>query len=210
MRSFFEKVLVVIIALDLAPQAFGQWEVGAFAGAGASRINTDMQYVASRGEYQVVDKRFSWALGATVSHSIVMNAHFRTGLIWSAFAGHDELWIRENLTSEEDRKLNYLHVPLLVDFEFHRIRIGAGCQLGILTHAWGSFTDHDPWMVGSPNDQSYTTDQLGLKEMDLGLVAEAGYGITARIEAGVRYYYSMHDIKDHSDGIRAPLSPEQR
>lgn len=209
MRYLPRLAMALAASLLSVPGAFCQWQLQAVGGAGASRLTTDLSAVTSRGEFQVVDRRLSWTIGARASHSITDQLAFSSGLIWSAFYGHNEHWVLGNLAQERDYALHYLYVPLLIHFQWHRARLGAGSQSGIPVLGRITYTDRNAWMgYGMPDHQS-STNNVDLLRMDIGLVAEAGYGITKKLEAGIRYYRGMRDVRDHSDGIMAPLYTEQ-
>lgn len=208
MRGVWARTTILTTALLLSTlSANGQWEVRALAGAGLSRFNTDMHLAHGRDETQAVQHRFSWLLGATAAHSITDKLAFSSGLCWSAFNGNNELWVRGNLAQEQQWQLQYLYLPLMVHFRWRGARAGAGYQLGIPVASSITFTDHNAWM-GMP-DQRSSTHRLDLLRADAGIVAEAGYDLGKKFGVGLRYYRGLSDIKDHSDGLMAPLYPEQ-
>ncbi|MCC7503289.1 MAG: hypothetical protein IT229_12215, partial [Flavobacteriales bacterium] len=59
------------------------------------------------------------------------------------------------------------------------------------------------------DDKITETKELGLKHTDFGVVGEFGYRISDPMDIGIRYYYGLQDIKDHTDGIQWPLYSEQ-
>ncbi len=199
---------IAVAALLLpATQARGQWEVRAMGGPGLSRINTQMHLARGRDEAQVVQHRFSWLLGATATHPIMDKLDISSGLLWSAFNGNNELWIRGNLTQEQQWRIQFLYLPLMVHFRWRSAHIGAGYQYGIPVAGTITFTDHNAWMGMA--DQQTSTHDLGLLRADMGVVAEAGYDPGKKIGAGLRYSRGLADIKDHSDGLIDPLYTEQ-
>ena len=172
-------------------------------GGGAGRIRTNLFPLDSRGEYQVVSYRPSWMAGAVALHPLSTHVAFRTGLYWSFISGHDEYWMKGQLYAEADRRIHYLCLPLLVQVEFHGVHLAAGYRAGFALHEDGTFITHNE------EDDLYTTENLGLKRLDMGLAAELGYRVSDRIDLGIDYYYGVRDIKDHSDGYLSPLMNEQ-
>jgi hypothetical protein len=202
------KTFVVAVAqLFVLSSCCGQWRVDILAGGGTGRIRTDLYPIESRGEYQVVERRPSLFLGFTAGHTISGPLSFSTGLNWTMISGHDEYWIRGYRVSVSDRKVQYLYAPLIVSFEFHRMRIGGGYQLGVPIHGSGDFSQNYSWL--GPDDRTYSTDDLGLRKVDLGVVGELAYRPLDRVTICARYYYGLQDVKDHSDWEMSPLWNEQ-
>ncbi len=188
--------------------AQGQWEVGVLAGAGTGRMNTDLWPATGRGEYQVVDRRFSWLLGASATHKLSGPLSFSTGLYWSFIAGHDEYWQQDVKIMATDRQVHYLYVPLMVQLDLGRFRFGAGYQLG--TPVVGSGTFHTyAYANGLGGSSTTETNDLLLKPTDFGTVGELGLRFSDRMALGIRYYYGLQNVKDPSDGYLAPLMNEQ-
>ncbi len=199
---------IAVAALLLpAAHARGQWEVRAMGGPGLSRINTRMHMALGRDEAQAVHHRFSWLLGATATHPITDKLAFGTGLCFSAFNGNNELWIRGNLAQEQQHRLQYMYLPLMVHFRWQGVHAGAGYQFGVPVGCTITYTSHNGWMGMA--DQQFSTHDQALLRADMGVVAEAGYDPGKKIGAGLRYSRGLADIRDHSDGLIDPLYTEQ-
>ncbi|MBS1547573.1 MAG: PorT family protein [Bacteroidetes bacterium] len=207
MRSVNPITILVAALLFPSAHALGQWEVRAYGGAGLSRLNTQMHLAQGRDEAQTVQYRFSWLLGATAAHPITDKLTFGSGLCWSAFNGHNELRIRGNLTQEQQWELQYVYLPLMINFRWQGVHVGAGYQFGVPVANTIAFTDHNAWM-GMADSRS-STHRLDLLRTDMGVVAEAGYAFGGKVGAGIRYYRGLCDIKDHSDGMMDPYYTEQ-
>ena len=110
---------------------------------------------------------------------------------------------------EADREIHYLCLPLLVQFELHGFHLAAGYRAGFAVFEHGTFVTYNEWMGFGQEDVTYTTDDLGLRRLDMGLATELGYRVSDRIDLGMHYYYGVRDIKDHSDGFLSPLMNEQ-
>lgn len=197
-----------MLAVLFVSAAHAQWNIRITGGAGLSRMNTDLSPVTSRGEFQVVDRCFSWMLAGSATHKVTGRLSFTTGLYWSFIAGHDEYWIQNVKVQEADRRVHYLSLPMMVHVEFGRFRFGAGYQLATPIVASGTFYTY-PYANGFGEYSATETKKLGLKHTDIGVVGELGYHISDQIDVGAHYYYGLQDVKDHSDGIRSPLHNEQ-
>ena len=198
---------LVGLLLSMA-SAQAQWEVRVLAGGGNGRMRTDLYPATSRGEYQVVDRRFSWLLGGSATHKLSGPLSFSTGLYWSFIAGHDEYWQQDVKIRATDRQVHYLYVPLIVQLDLGRFRFGAGYQLG--TPVVGSGTFHTyPYANGLGEFSTTETNDLLLKPTDFGVVGELGLLLSDRMALGIRYYYGLQNVKDPSDGVRSPLMNEQ-
>lgn len=198
---------VVGLLISMAP-ARAQWDMGLQLGAGVGRINTDLYPATSRGEYQVVDGRYSWLFGVSAAHKLSGPVSFSTGLYWSFIAGHDEYWSQGVKIMEADRQVHYLYLPLVVRATIGRFGFGAGYQLGTPLIERGTFTRY-PYANGFGEYSSQQVSDLVLERTDFGVVGELGFRISDRIGSGVRYYYGLQNIKDPSDGYRSPLMNEQ-
>ncbi len=188
--------------------AQAQWEVRVLAGGGTGRMRTDLYPATSRGEYQVVDRRFSCLLGGSATHKLSGPLSFSTGLYWSFIAGHDEYWQQDVKIMATDRQVHYLYVPLMVQLDLGRFRFGAGYQLG--TPVVGSGTFHTyPYANGWGEYSTKEYSDLALTPTDFGAVGELGLRFSDRMALGIRYYYGLQNVKDPSDGIRSPLMNEQ-
>ena len=188
--------------------AQGQWEVGVLVGAGTGRMNTDLWPATGRGEYQVVDRRFSWLLGGSATHKLSGPLSFSTGLYWSFIAGHDEYWQQDVKIRATDRQVHYLNVPLIVQLDLGRFRFGAGYQLGTPFMESGTFHTY-PYANGWGEYSNKEYSDLALTRTDFGAVGELGLRFSDRMALGIRYYYGLQNVKDPSDGIRSPLMNEQ-
>ena len=111
MLGYFGRSLGLFAGSLMACCVYGQWEYGAYGGFGYSKVNTEKYPATGRGEYQEVESRSSWSIGATISHPITERLSFSTGLVWSYFAGRNESGGRGAVWLEEQWKLNYLYVP---------------------------------------------------------------------------------------------------
>jgi hypothetical protein len=200
------SVLAALLLASTPLQA--QWELGVQAGAGTGRINTDLFPATSRGEYQVVDQRFSWLLGVTATHKLSGILGFSSALYWSSIGGHDEYWSRGVKITTSDRRIHYLCIPLLLRADIGRFGFGLGYQLGTPVAQKGTFNRY-PYADGSGYLTTQETNDLNLKRTDFGVVGELSFRITDRIGAGARYYYGLQNIKDPSDGYIAPWMNEQ-
>jgi hypothetical protein len=209
MAAFFFRAAMLVGSVFLGHESAGQWEVRVLAGGGLGQIRTELYPATSRGEYQVVDRRFSWLLGGSATHKLSGPLSFSTGLYWSFIAGHDEYWQQDRKFLVEDRQVHYLCLPMMVNVEVHRFHLGAGYQLATPLIESGTFAYYySVWGVGL-EDKIIDTKDLGLKHTDLGVLGEFGYRISDRMDIGARYYYGLQDIKDHTDGTRSPLMNEQ-
>lgn len=209
MTRVLKRYLWFLSLLLLHLGAHAQWEVRAFAGGGSGQIRTDLYPVTSRGEFQVVDRRFSWLVGGSAKHKLSGPLSFSTGLHWSFIAGHDEYWQQDRKFRVQDRRVHYLCLPMMVNVDVHRFRLGAGYQLATPLIESGTVSYYySIWGVGL-EDKIIDTKELGLKCTDFGVVGEFDYQITDRMGVGARYYYGLQDIKDHSDGMLWPLMNEQ-
>lgn len=204
--SFFVLLFAAAVPCNLRAQDF--WEVRILAGGGIGKMETDLHPTVSRGDRQVVDVRSSWILGGRVSHPVSGPLSLSIGVHWSHIAGHDEYWSQGKKIEEEDRQVHYLCLPMLVQVAFHRIHLGAGYQLALPLTGSGKFHSY-PYANGYGRDVVYVAKDLGLKALDMGLVVEATYHFSDRIDAGVRYFHGVQDMKDHSDGILFPLLNRQ-
>jgi hypothetical protein len=200
------SVLAALLMASTPLQA--QWELGVQAGAGTGRINTDLFPATSRGEYQVVDQRFSWLLGVTATHKLSGVLGFSSALYWSSIGGHDEYWSQGVKITTSDRRIHYLCIPLLLRADIGRFGFGLGYQLGTPVAQKGTFNRY-PYADGSGYLTTQETNDLILKRTDFGVVGELSFRITDRMGAGLRYYYGLQNIKDPSDGYRSPLMNEQ-
>lgn len=204
-RSYIMGLAASLVAV--APLQ-AQWEVGLQAGAGTGRINTDLFPATSRGDYQVVDQRFSWLLGGSATHKLSGPLSFSTGLYWSFIAGHDEYWSQDVKIIEADREVHYLCIPMLVQLDLGRFRFGAGYQMGAPLVESGTFNRY-PYANGFGEYSTQETKDLHLKAMDFGALGELSFRIADRMRAGVRYYCGLQNIKDPSDAYISPLMNEQ-
>jgi hypothetical protein len=100
--------LVGLLLTVVSAQA--QWEVRVLTGGGAGRMRTDLYPATSRGEYQVVDRRFSWLLGGSAIHKLSGPLSFSTGLFWSFIAGHDEYWSQDVKIMATDGQVHAQHL----------------------------------------------------------------------------------------------------
>lgn len=190
-------------------QAEAQWEVRVLAGGGAGRMRTDLFVTTSRGDYQVVDSRFSWLVGGSVTHKLSGPLSFSTGLFWSYIASHDEHWSQGKMIRYRDQQVHYLALPMVVQVEVWRLRLGAGYQLSTPLGGSGTYANLYSAYGFGLEDQIYEYDDLGLKPVDMGVVGELEYRISDRLDAGGRLYYGLLDAKDHSDGFMFPQMNEQ-
>ena len=198
-----------LVCLTLLPVSlFGQWELGVMAGGGAGRIRTDLYPATSRGEYQVVDHRFTWCVGGTLSHALSRLLQFSTGLHWSFIAGHDEHWHPGVMIRSTDRAAHYLCLPMMVDVSLWRFRIGTGFQVATPLIERGTFRTF-PSANGYGTPTSEEVDDIGLKHTDFGAVASIDIQLTKLTQAGLRYYHGLQDVKDHTDGLISPLMNQQ-
>lgn len=199
---------LTLLLIALAPLQ-AQWEVGVQAGAGTGRINTDVFAATSRGEYQVMDQRPSWAAGIWAVHPISGKLVFTTGLHWSSVGGHDEHWQRGYLARSNDHRYHFLSVPMLVQVEFGKFRLGGGYRFGIPLGGRTTYTQHAWEFSLYEHDVVSSTNSPLLEWADMGFVAEASFRGPSQLEFGLRYYRGLLDIRDHSDGFMALLFPEQ-
>lgn len=205
-RSYIMGLTASLLAV--APLQ-AQWEVGLQAGVGTGRINTDLFPATSRGEYQVVHQRPSWSAGARATHPISGRLLFSTGLHWTSIGGHDEHWQRSYLSRSTDHRYHFLSVPLLVQLELGKFRLGGGYRFGIPLGGRVTYTQHAWEFSWNQQDVVSSTNSPLLEWADMGFVAESSFRGPARLEFGLRYYRGLLDIRDHSDGFMAPVYPEQ-
>ncbi|MBL0035100.1 MAG: PorT family protein [Flavobacteriales bacterium] len=206
--AFFCHAAILVGSVFSGQEAIAQWEVRVLAGGGAGQMRTDLNPTTSRGDYQVVDSRFSWLLGGSATHKLSGPLSFSTGLYWSFIAGHDEYWSRDVKTSAVDRQVHYLCLPMMVHVDFGRFRFGAGYQLATPLMESGTFYAY-PYANGLGEYGTVETKELNLKPTDFGVVGELGFRIADRMEVGARYYYGLQNVKDPRDGYTSPLMNEQ-
>jgi len=204
-RSYIMGLAASLLAV--APLQ-AQWEVGLQAGAGSGRINTDLFPATSRGEYQVLEQRFSWLIGGSVTHKLYGPLSFSTGMYWSFIAGHDEYWSQEVKIMAADRQIHYLCLPMVVQLNLGRFGVGVGYQLGTPLVERGTF-NRFPFANGHGESSTQETNDLYLKRTDFGALGELRFRITDRMTSGIRYYFGLQNIKDPGDGYRSPLMNEQ-
>lgn len=198
----------ILLCLALLPaMALGQWQVSIFGGAGLGRMPTDLMPVTSRGESQEVVFGPGWIAGGLVSHVLSRPLRFTTGIHWACISGRDEYWVRGMMVNSADRRVGYVALPMLVEADAWRVRLGVGMQAGILTIQYGRFTQDQ--LFGPYPGKEYETNDLGLRRIDVGLVAQLRVGLGHRWSVGLRYYRGLVDIKDHSDLHLSPLWTEQ-
>jgi len=178
------------------------------AGGGLGQMRTNLFPATSRGEYQVVDHRFSWFLGGSAAHKFSGPLSFSTGLYWSRIAGHDEYWQQDKMIREADRQVHYLCLPMMVHVSLHGFQFGAGYQLGVPVVQSGTFSTY-PFANGFGNSSIQETNDLVLTRTDMGVVGELGHLLSDRFDLGVRYYRSLQSVKDPRDGYSSPLYNEQ-
>ena len=211
MSSFithFCRAVAVIATIFSLENGQAQWEVNLHAGGGLGQLRTDLYPATSRGEYQVVDRRFSWLLGGSAAHKLSGPLSFSTGLYWSFISGHDEYWSQDVKIMATDRQVHYLYLPLMIQLDLGRFRFGAGYQLG--TPLVGSGTFHTyPYANGLGEYSTKEYNDLALTPTDFGAVGEFSFRISDRMGSGFRYYYGLQNVKDPSDGYRSPLMTEQ-
>jgi hypothetical protein len=198
-----------LFSLALLPAVvFGQWEASVFGGVGLGRLPTDLRPATGRGESQKVFFGPGWAAGVAVSHALSKPLRFTTGLHWACISGRDEYWLQGGfLWSSAERRLGYAVLPMLLEAEAGRFRLGGGFQLGLLALQHGRFTYDLRYLPDSY--QEFETNDLGLRRFDIGVAAQASVLISPRWRVGLRYYRGLSDIKDHSDMYLSPLWTEQ-
>ena len=108
-----------------------------------------------------------------------------------------------------DQQVHYLALPMVVQVEVWRLRLGAGYQLSTPLGGSGTYANLYSTYGFGLEDQIYEYDDLGLKPVDMGVVGELEYRISDRLDAGGRLYYGLLDAKDHSDGFMFPQMNEQ-
>lgn len=198
----------ILLCLTLLPaMALGQWEVSAFGGAGLGRLPTDLSPVTSRGESQEVHYGPGWIAGGQFSHALSRPFRFTTGIHWACISGRDEYWLQDHMWSSAERRLGYAVLPMLLEAEAGRFRLGGGFQLGVLALQHGRFTYNPRYQPDAYEE--FETDDLGLRRFDIGVAAQASVLIAQRWRLGLRYYRGLSDIKDHSDWHLSPLWTEQ-
>lgn len=199
---------VILFGLLFMPVVvLGQWDVSVFGGAGLGRLPTDLMPVTSRGEFQEVHSGPSWSAGLAVRHVISAPLHFATGIHWTSMSGRDEYWLRGFMVSSAERRLSYVSLPMLLELDLWRLRMGGGFQVGYLVAQQGWFIQDLTFLSGPYTETS--TQELGLRDFDIGLVGRISFMLTPRWEAGIRFYRGMTDIKDHTDGYLSPLWTQQ-
>jgi len=206
--AFFFRAAMLVGSVFSGYEAAAQWEVRVLAGGGAGRMRTDLYPATSRGDYQVVDSRFSWLLGGSATHKLSGPLSFSTGLYWSFIAGHDEYWQQDVKIRATDRQVHYLCLPMLVQVDLGRIRLGAGYQLATPLVESGTFYTY-PYANGLGEYSTKEYKELNLKTTDFGVVGELSCHVTDRMGLGLRYYYGLQNVKDPSDGYTSPLMNEQ-
>lgn len=206
--AFFFRAAMLVGSVFSGREAVAQWEVRVLAGGGAGQMRTDLYPATSRGEYQVVDRRFSWLLGGSATHKLSGPLSFSTGLYWTFIAGHDEYWQQDVKIRATDRQVHYLYVPMMVQVDLGRFRFGAGYQLGTPLVESGTFNTY-PYADGSGEYSTKEYKDLVLTPTDFGALGELGFRFADRMEVGARYYYGLQNVKDPSDGYRSPLRNEQ-
>jgi hypothetical protein len=209
MNAQLLKVSLIWSVLGPGTEGFCQWELHAWGGLGTGLVRTEYAIVESRGERQSAERQVAWSVGTDASHSITEKLTFRTGIVASSFGGQAGYWARDLLWEEQEWRVHYLYVPLLVRFNFHRAYAGAGYQLGIPIQGSSTGTFYGPYASGTLSAVHYGSDMKSLLKTDIGVVAEAGYAVTERIDAGLRYNKGLRDIRAHTDGVKDPLYTEQ-
>lgn len=109
--------------------------------------------------------------------------------------------------SSAERRLGYAVLPMLLEAEAGRFRLGGGFQLGVLALQHGRFTYNPRYQPDAYEE--FETDDLGLRRFDIGVAAQASVLIAQRWRLGLRYYRGLSDIKDHTDWHLSPLWTEQ-
>ena len=197
----------IALASLLTGEVIGQWDVRIVGGGGFGRIRSDESPITSRGEYQVVEVRPSFLLGASLGHKIAGPLHFSIGMHWAMLRGHDEYWIVDYKYSEADRRIHYVCVPMLAQFVFRGVHVGLGYQLGVPFSEYGTGSTY--YSAFGLEDVSYNSRRLGIKKTDLGVVAEVGYHVSDHFGLSARFYHGLQNIKDPSDGMAGELYTQQ-
>ncbi len=109
--------------------------------------------------------------------------------------------------SSAERRLGYAVLPMLLEAEAGRFRLGGGFQLGVLALQHGRFTYNPRYQPDAYEE--FETDDLGLRRFDIGVAAQASVLIAQRWRLGLRYYRGLSDIKDHTDWHLSQLWTEQ-
>lgn len=199
----------LLLGLYLLPAlVMGQWEASVLGGAGLGRLPTDLGPATGRGESQKVLFGPGWTAGVAMSHALSKPLRFTTGLHWACISGRDEHWLSGGfLWSSAERRLGYAVLPMLLEAEAGRFRLGGGFQLGVLAVQHGRFTYDLRYQPDAY--QEYETNDLGLRRTDIGVAAQASVLMAPRWRVGLRYYRGLSDIKDQSDMHLSPLWTEQ-
>lgn len=136
------RIIVTWVGLLLMGSVAAQWEVQTFAGAGLSRMRTDLRPAVSRGEFQEVGHRTGWILGIAASHPLSGPLSFATGLNWSSYTGHEEHWIRGYKAYEGDRRVHYIGLPMMVRAGWCGVYFGLDTQVSVYMAGEGTFTTY--------------------------------------------------------------------
>ena len=205
--AHFSRLFAIALTSLLTGEVIGQWDARIVAGGGFGRIRSDESPLPNRGEYQVVEVRPSFLLGASLGHKIAGPLNFSIGMHWVMLNGHDEYWILDYKYSEADRRIHYVFVPMLAQFVFHGVHLGLGYQLGVPFSEHGAFATY--YSAYGLEDVYSSTRRLGIKKTDIGVVVEGGYHLTGRFDLAARYYHGLQNIKDPKDGTTGQLYTEQ-
>ena len=152
-----------------------------------------------------IDSRTSLHLGVTAEFEISDTFSIQPELLYSS-QGATESDTEEissfRYVSENDWKLNYIQIPIMVKFYASEgLSLEAGPQIGFLASAEVDFVNTETdLLTGTSDRNSGTIDAKDLvKSVDLGLNFGLGYKLDSGLNFALRYNLGLSNIYDVSE-----------
>lgn len=140
-----------------------------------------------------VNLRLAPYLGGFAEYEIKEGFFFRPELLLSLMGGEQHTFLINSTNPEyvSREKLSYLSLPLNAKYYFNNFSVSAGPQLGFRLTAKYKYQIVDNGVVDYENTADIKDSR---KFFDFGINLGAGYSITKKIEAELRYYYGLTTI----------------
>ncbi|MCD1115681.1 porin family protein [Chryseobacterium turcicum] len=181
----FSKLIIPLL-LVVASTAKSQ-KFGIKAGANFSSLSKGF-------DYQDTKILVGANAGVFANIPLFSQFNFKPEVIYNGLGSKVE-YAQNQIGSEYTRRLNYISVPLMVEYRFiPKAFLEAGPQLSYMVSAKEKYT----LLNGSEATASISKDFIN--KFDLGIGIGAGYYFTEKIGANIRYVAGITDIYKYNDG----------
>lgn len=180
---FMKKTILVLAVVFAAVAAQAQVSFGVKAGANFSTLGGD--------DYDEVDGKKSntgFHFGGFANIGISDNFAFQPELVYSAKQGMEYRATILGQNYELNVNLNYLNLPLMMQYRTHGFYAEAGPQVGFLLTAKSKAKSG-----GVTEEEDIKED---LKGIDFGVNLGLGYELKNGLGIGARYNFGMSNIAD--------------